>query len=199
MIRDTETHERALFTVAPPDQLPGVPDAHLPRRQTFHGSNGRATGRIQNAGSTAATLLGGELGEQIRKETSREGKDRSEVDVNLLLKGAEKLCNIYPIAGGPERLTSLRSRFEQLNASISRYEDRVTKQGAQLAKLNKAKNGDDENSDEASEASDPGLGMPVTAEDIQQELEEIEELEKKKRVLEERVKGMERDLGGLLR
>lgn len=201
LIRDTEAHERALFTVASPEQLSGVPDAHLPRRRTNLGSSGRVLGRSQNAGSTAATILGGELGDQIRKETSREGKDRGEVDVNLLLRGAEKLCTIYPIAGGHERITSLRSRFEQLNASISRYEDRVTQQSAQLTRLNKQKSGDDDEDlgEDAPEAEDAASETQVTAEDIKQETEEIEELEKKKRVLEERVKGMERDLGGLLR
>jgi hypothetical protein len=39
----------------------------------------------------------------------------------------------------------------------------------------------------------------VTDEDIQRELEEIRELEQKKRTLEARVTGMERDLGGLMR
>lgn len=38
----------------------------------------------------------------------------------------------------------------------------------------------------------------VTDEDIERELAEIKELEKKKRALEERVTGMERDLGGLM-
>lgn len=38
----------------------------------------------------------------------------------------------------------------------------------------------------------------VTDEDIERELAEIRELERKKRALEERVTGMERDLGGLL-
>lgn len=39
----------------------------------------------------------------------------------------------------------------------------------------------------------------VTDEDIARELEEIRKLERKKRALEERVSGMERDLGGLMR
>ena len=39
----------------------------------------------------------------------------------------------------------------------------------------------------------------VTADDLRREEEEIRELEKKKRGLEDRVSGMERDLGGLLR
>lgn len=41
-----------------------------------------------------ATLLGGELGEQIRKEGAKEGKERGDVDVNVLLKGADKLCSV---------------------------------------------------------------------------------------------------------
>ncbi len=39
----------------------------------------------------------------------------------------------------------------------------------------------------------------TNAHDFQLEQEEIQELEKKKRALEDRVAGMERDLGGLLR
>ena len=50
--------------------------------------------RSQTHASSVATLLGGELGEQIRKEGAKENKERGEVDVNLLLKGAEKLCGV---------------------------------------------------------------------------------------------------------
>lgn len=41
--------------------------------------------------------------------------------------------------------------------------------------------------------------MHVTDEDIERELEEIRELETKKHRLEDRVTGIERDLGGLMR
>jgi len=53
-------------------------------------------GRLRNQknGSVVATLLGGDLGEQIRTEGTKEGKERGEVDVNVLLKGAEKLCAV---------------------------------------------------------------------------------------------------------
>lgn len=50
--------------------------------------------RSQRHVSAVATLLGGELGEQIRKEGAKEGKEWGEVDVNLLLKDAEKLCGV---------------------------------------------------------------------------------------------------------
>ena len=45
-------------------------------------------------GTAAATLLGGALGEQLRKENLAEQKERAEVDVELLLRGAERLCGI---------------------------------------------------------------------------------------------------------
>lgn len=38
----------------------------------------------------------------------------------------------------------------------------------------------------------------ITDEDIERELEEIRDLERRKRALEDRVTGMERDLGGLM-
>ena len=142
------------------------------------------------------------MGEQIRTETTTESRDRADVDVSLLLKGAEKLCNVYPIVGAWERIASLRSRHEQLTASISRYEARVAKQTAQLTKMNRKKEGDNDYEEEDSEEQGPSEVTPelqITEEDIQGELSEIEELEKKKHLLEDRVSGMERDLGGLLR
>lgn len=39
----------------------------------------------------------------------------------------------------------------------------------------------------------------VTDEDIERELEEIRELERRKRTLEERMTGIDRDIGGLMR
>lgn len=98
LIRDTEAHERALFTYTPPDP----PTAGAPRRSTVHGLNtttesylnGGGLMRSHKQGSAVATLLGGELGEQIRKEGVREDNERGEIDVQLLLKGAEKLCGV---------------------------------------------------------------------------------------------------------
>lgn len=44
--------------------------------------------------SAVSTLLGSELGEQLRNDRGQAGKERWEVDVNLLLQGAERLCAI---------------------------------------------------------------------------------------------------------
>ena len=102
LIRDTEAHERALFTFAEPDRGSRPSAANVARRNTFYGlngaeepyGNGNGLMRSQRPRSAVATLLGGELGEQIRKEGAKEGKERGEVDVNLLLRGAEKLCSV---------------------------------------------------------------------------------------------------------
>ena len=102
---------------------------------------------------------------------------------------------------------SLRSRYDQLISSIARYEMKVSRQMAQLAKMNKHQDGrgefdegDDETleDDEANQVEGQGA-LHVTEEDIRREDDEIRELEKKKRQLEDRVKGIERDLEGLMR
>ena len=79
-----------------------------------------------------------------------------------------------------------------------------------MAKLNKTKRytGDLEDDDVQMEADNnhleheracPPLKDQYTLEDLEREEEEIKELENRKRMLEDRVSGMERDLGGLLR
>ena len=111
-----------------------------------------------------------------------------------------------PMPGARERMSSLRTRFDQLTASVTKYETRVAKQAAQLAKRSRrgGMTGDQD---------DTGLGeppeftvrdertseLPITAEDLESEEQDIRELERKKRALEDRVNGMDRDLGGLLR
>ena len=97
LIRDTESHERALFDISPLTS-----DGRVPRRSTIHSSrgpserlfNGIDQNRQPRYGSTAATLLAGELGDQIRKEGEKGARERDEIDVEVLLKGAEKLCAV---------------------------------------------------------------------------------------------------------
>ena len=75
----------------------------------------------------------------------------------------------------------------------------------QLEKMNKHKDGTggfDDHEDEdfdIEETDGPATQHQVTEEDLRREDEEIRELEKKKRNLEDRVNGMDRDLGGLRR
>lgn len=217
LIRDTESHERALFS-----QVPSKYESSVPHRSTIHPTKDQGEAFLHDSGlmrrprhgTAAATLLGGDLGEQLRKESLAEQKERGEVDVELLLRGAERLCGIYPIPNALEKIASLRMRHSQLASSINRFEARVSKQTGQLARMNKSKsftNGsDDDDDDDDIEGGDVSIGnihktstmseeFQITAEDFKKEEEEIRELERKKRALEDRVSGMERDLGGLLR
>lgn len=94
LIRDTEPYERALFHLAAPS-LPhsnkstthGPPDAGSQRRQT--GWQGSGAGRQARSRAVQA-VLGGELYARTRGE----GRVKGEVDVGLLLEGAERLGGV---------------------------------------------------------------------------------------------------------
>ena len=145
--------------------------------------------------------MGAELHSEVKKT---EGK--GDIDIEVLLTGAEKLNNVYFIAGVPEKIHALRTRHGQLQTSLAHYEAKVAKQTRELEKMNRGETTWDEDDDE--EFDEEGLKTPgtepeeefeVTDEDLRKEEEEIRDLERKKKELEDRVSGMERDLGGLLR
>lgn len=78
--------------------------------------------------------------------------------------------------------------------SVAQLEGRVATNTAELEQMRSSY--DDE--DDFAPASLTQPVPDVTDEDIEQELAEIRDLERRKRALEERVTGMERDLGGLM-
>lgn len=97
LIRDTEAHERALFTAGPLSQ-----SKNAPRRSTVHGSGNNShvifndTGLTGGTGygSAVAKVLGPVLGGTTTKDRSNDGRGGGEIDVDVLLKGAEKLCKV---------------------------------------------------------------------------------------------------------
>ncbi|KAJ5510790.1 DASH complex subunit Spc34 [Penicillium expansum] len=176
LIRDTEAHERALFQVDPSTKAHGSQRRATRRGTMFPAETERESmaSRIYSARdnrnqSAVARVLGHDMMEEIKRSagTSTRGP-RGEVNIEVLLRGAEILCNVYPVAGAQEKITNLRYRHEMISESI-----------AQL------------------EVAQPEI-PEVTDEDIERELAEIRVLEQRKRRLEERVTGMDRDLGGLI-
>lgn len=207
LIRDTEPHERALFSVPPPpppvtSTTPYPDPKSSTRRQTvFNVAQGEVTAggavgaRAPRRNTAVAAVLGAELHSEVRKT---EGK--GEVDIEVLLRGVEKLNNVYSVPGVPERVQSLRTRYVQIVGSVEHYERKVEKQQRELERMNRGEAWDeDEDEEEGDEEFAQEEEVEVTEEDLRREEEEIRELERKKRELEERVSGMERDLGGLLR
>lgn len=100
------------------------------------------------------------------------------------------------MAGAQEKIASLRYRHDVFAKSITNLEKRVAKNSAELEQMRDSYGDDMDDYDMTgpvkTETSD------ITDEDIERELEEIRDLERRKRALEDRVTGMERDLGGLM-
>ena len=152
--------------------------------------------------SAVARVLGGDMLQEIQQSNrgaSQKGGTSKGANVEVLLQGAEKLCSIYPVTGAAEKIASLRSRHRQVSESVAEYEQRVVKQQSKLDRVNRGGSFDVGDEGEDGQASQGELGVTVTDGDLRLEEQEIRDLEAKKRALEERVAGMEKDLGGLMR
>lgn len=144
-------------------------------------------------------MLGGDLYNRTRQE-STSARIKGELDVEVLLEGAERLLAVYNIPGTTDRIALLRSRHRQLTANIKHYEAKVDQQIEDLARMNGTPVSDDEDLLPYEEdADDATASARISKEDLAREEAEIKELERKKHALTERVNGMEKDLGGLLR
>jgi hypothetical protein len=132
--------------------------------------------------------------QEIRQSSNK----RDGVNVEVLLRGAEKLCDVYAVAGVPEKIRALRNRYQEVAASLSSLEEKVSKQQSLLERRNRSIEFNDEAENDPRTINGDNTVM-LTEQDFQNEENEIRELEAKKKALEERVSGMERDLGGLLR
>lgn len=138
--------------------------------------------------------------QEIRQSSGNTTQPRDGVNIEVLLRGAEKLCDVYTIAGATEKIHALRRRHGEVAASISSLEDKVARQQSLLDRRNKGLDSEEEAGEDDVAGGFMANETPVafTEEDFQIEEDEIRELEAKKKALEDRVSGMERDLGGLL-
>ncbi|KAF2742687.1 DASH complex, subunit Spc34 [Sporormia fimetaria CBS 119925] len=219
LIRDTELHERALFTVPTAASAPKDTVTASNRRQTSFSVNGGSIGGISGGGANAAraprrntavaAVLGTELVEKIRRGGGGGAgsgigyrsfeANKGEVDVETLLEGAEKLLGAYPISGVRERIAALRQRHHRLESSIDYYENRLAEQSVQLNRLNRSREQMADEEEEADVEPETTAIQYMSKEDLLREEEEVRALEKKKRGLEDRVTSMGRDISGVLR
>lgn len=162
-------------------------------------SSAATTSRAPRRNTAVAAVLGADLNLEIRKS---ENVQKGDLDIEVLLRGAEKLGEVYVMEGARERIAQLRSRHARIQTSLHHYEQKVVKQTRELERMNRQGDWDGDSPDEeVAEEEEEGDAddTVITDELLRQEEEEIMELERKKKELEERVSGMERDLGGLLR
>lgn len=225
LIRDTEPHERALFSVPPPppppttskqqpqEAAPAPSQQQSKRRQTvFNVASGEVTtggppGTRPGAGhprrhTAVAAVLGGEMHEQLRGVGGGAGSSsaadrKGDVDVDVLLRGAEKLCGVYELPGARERIAEIRARHRNGKATLAYYENKVAEQLEQLASQNRGWMDDDDDDEDDGEEGRGGEA-PWTEDDLRREEEEAKEMEKKKRELQARLRAMNKDLGGLM-
>ena len=139
-----------------------------------------------------ARVLGNDLLRQIRSSDRDSGRGRG-VDIEILLQSAEKLCTAHEVPGAIDRIAALRQRHRHISTSIQTYEGQISKQQVSMSRFNTA--GSEEQTRSNANESTPLFNE----QDLAAEDNAIKELEAKKRALEARVAGMERDLGGLMR
>jgi hypothetical protein len=218
LIRDTEAHERALFSVPPPPAAPkhAEPPTSSNRRNTIFNPNGGPGATTSGGGANAvraprrntavAAVLGNELVERIRRGggggagsglgyRKYDPSNKNEVDVESLLEGAEKLLGVYQVPGAHEKIAAMRQRHARLESSLEYYENRLAEQTVQLNRLNRSRGEYAEEDDNVEE--EPQEEFILTAEDLRREEDEVRQLESKKRGLEDRVHSMGRDISGL--
>ncbi|KAI0867172.1 DASH complex subunit Spc34 [Xylaria cubensis] len=208
LIRDTEAHERALFSVPPPPPpataQPQENEKKSSRRQTvFNVASGEVTtsastgraGTVPKRNTAVAAVLGGDLHDQIRRSERRGGKDQ--VDIEVLLRGAEKLCGVYLLPGAPERIAAQRTKYAHSRSTLAYYEAKVEEQAEALRQMNKDHWIDDDE-DEELEGDTGDNNEMITEEDLRRTEAEVGELARKKKELQERLRSMDKDLSNLL-
>ena len=89
----------------------------------------------------------------------------------------------------------MRQRHAQVTASIDYYEGRLAEQTTQLGRLNRTRDLVDDEPEDVEE--DARVAAPLTEDDLRMEEEEMRQLERKKKELEDRVHSMSRDISGL--
>lgn len=156
-------------------------------------------------------MLGGDLHAKITRRapasTRVEGAGGGgDVDIEVLLQGAEKLCNVYPLPGALERVPEMRQKWANQSNTLAYYEAKVAEQAERLVRIHKRPDdyGDEGEDEEEEEDEDEGavnhgiMDSLMTEEDLRSEEESVKELDKKKKELQERLRAMDKDLGGLL-
>ena len=104
--------------------------------------------------------------------------------------------------GALDRIATVRGRFSRVMTSTRQYVELVESQAAQLRSMNQLATLEDEDMEDDTFqdiVKQSTSHASLVYEDILREEASIKELERRKRTLEERVSGMEKDIGGILR
>ena len=107
------------------------------------------------------------------------GDGRGDVDIEVLLGGAEKLCTVYPLPGALERIPAQRQKNHQLNNTLAYYEAKISEQQEALERLNVERWVDDEDDEEKPIEE---IRNTMTEDDLRREEEEVRELDRERKI-----------------
>ena len=206
LIRDTEPYERALFSLDPnatrsssrsaSARVNGVSTVD----RGVHGRKSIYPTRPSIKQSAVARVLGPDMLREIQQSSGSAAKGKSGVNIEVLLQGAERLCEAYAVQGAPDKIAAIRKRHQQISTSVDDYQERVSIQQSKFERYQSGSGyGVDDHGNDLIDVADTLNSAPsYTEHDFQTEEAEIKDLEAKKKALEARVAGMEKDLGGLM-
>ncbi|KAF3927211.1 hypothetical protein ABW20_dc0105102 [Dactylellina cionopaga] len=118
LIRDTSPYERVLFS---------SPSASSSSQESF----AQRVPMLSTKSTLLGSLLDGDVMHQVRSAV-RTAHLKGEIDVELLLQGAENLARIYPTPGLDDKIGNLREKYHDLQSSVLLHEELVTAQRTQL-------------------------------------------------------------------
>jgi len=145
--------------------------------------------------TAVAAVLGCDLHAKIVR---RSGHGTGDVDIEVLLQGAEKLCDVYPLPGALERIPAQRQKYAHQSNTLAYYEAKVAEQQDALERINAERWVGEDDDEQDDEGMGTGVSNILTEEDLRHEEEEVRELDRRKRELQARLRAIESDLGGLL-
>lgn len=194
LIRDVEPHERGLFST---DSSIGGEIGQLKSRSIgpdFRARKQTGYNGTQNQASAVARVLGRDMLKKIQS-SNRHGNRERGVDVEVLLVGAERLCEAFDVPGALDKIAILRQRHYEVSTSIKRYETQVSQQQAAISKYNGGEQRYSEDAENTISVAD--MQKSITEADLRAEEEAVRELDAKKKALEARVANIGKDLGGI--
>ncbi|EPS40323.1 hypothetical protein H072_5881 [Dactylellina haptotyla CBS 200.50] len=177
LIRDTSPYERVLFSSS--------------NQPSF-----ASRGPMLSAKSTLlSTLLDGTVMHQVRSAVST-AHLKGDVDVELLLQGAENLARIYPTPGLDDKIEHLRAKYNDLQSSVLLHEELVTAQRTQLDLQRGAADHHDEF--EQHSKITQSLQSSITEAEIEAEELAIQQLDMRRVQVESDIRDLDRRLGGIM-
>ena len=110
--------------------------------------------RAPRRNTAVSAVLGADLNSAI-KRTEASGVGKGDLDIEVLLRGAEKLGEVYHLEGARDRIFQARHRYARIEKSVRWYQEKVDKQKGELDRMQRA--GEDDYDEDMMDYDDGGM------------------------------------------